>query len=172
MLADRQLIRRIMVSVRDGDEMAIEEAVTRLRVAVLLLARRLRTTSAEEGLTPTQYGVLATLERDGPLRAGDLAETEALNPTMLSRVLGHLEERGLAARSADAEDRRATWARSTASGRRLVRRLRRRRSALLLERMDRLDEADLHALLAALPALEALAGSRAPAAVGAGGEPA
>ena len=160
------------MSVRDEGLEVGEETVTRLRVALLMLARRMRTTSGEEGLTPTQYGVLATLERDGPVRAGDLAIAEALNPTMLSRVLGHLEDRGLVERSADAGDRRSTWARATGSGRRLVRRLRRRRSALLLERMDRLDEADLRALLAALPALEALAGVRAPAAVVPGGEPA
>src|SRR5262245_57073739 len=130
MLADRQLIRGAWMSVREEDLEVGEETVTRLRVALLMLARRMRTTSGEEGLTPTQYGVLATLERDGPMRAGDLASTEALNPTMLSRVLGHLEDRGLVERSADAGDRRSTWARATGSGRRLVRRLRRRRSAL------------------------------------------
>src|SRR5262249_17032945 len=98
MLADRQLIRGAGMSVREEDLEVGEETVTRLRVALLMLARRLRTTSGEEGLTPTQYGVLATLERDGPVRAGDLAIAEALNPTMLSRVLGHLEERGLVQR--------------------------------------------------------------------------
>ena len=55
-------------------------------------ARRLRAAAAEEGLSPAQSGVLATLVRQGPMRAGDLAAAESVNPTMLSRILGHLEE--------------------------------------------------------------------------------
>ena len=50
------------------------------------------------------------------MRAGDLAAAEALNPTMLSRVLAHLEEAGLAARAADPGDGRATRAEATAGG--------------------------------------------------------
>ena len=75
-----------------------EESVIRLRNAVLRVARRLRTSGDPEGLTATQSSVLATLVRQGPMRAGDLAEAEALNPTLLSRVLAHLEARDLASR--------------------------------------------------------------------------
>ena len=71
----------------DGPAMD-EESVIRLRNAVLRIARRLRTSGDPEGLTATQSSVLATLVRQGPMRAGDLAEAEALNPTLLSRVLG------------------------------------------------------------------------------------
>ena len=72
-----------------------EETVNRLRNAVMRIGRRLRTTAARRGPHATQSGVLATLVREGPMRAGDLAEAEAINPTLLSRVLGHLEEAGL-----------------------------------------------------------------------------
>jgi DNA-binding MarR family transcriptional regulator len=133
------------------------EEVDRLRVAAMRLARSLRTASADEGLTPAQSGVLATLVREGPTRLGDLAAAEGLNPTMLSRVLGHLEEAGLARRRADDEDRRVSWAAATPAGRRLMTRLRRRRNALLLAHLDRLSEPDAGTLLAALPALERLA---------------
>jgi DNA-binding MarR family transcriptional regulator len=135
-----------------------EEEVARLRVAVMRLARDLRTQSAEEGITPAQSSVLASLVRGGPMRAGDLAAAEALNPTMLSRVLGHLEDAGLVRRRADEHDRRCAWAEPTPAGRRLVRRLRARRAALLAERLDALDPVHVAALLEALPALEALAG--------------
>ena len=65
-----------------------EENVIRLRNAVLRVARRLRTSGDPEGLTATQSSALTTLVREGPMRAGDLAEAEALNPTLLSRILG------------------------------------------------------------------------------------
>ena len=133
-----------------------EESVIRLRNAVLRLARRLRTSGDPEGLTATQSSVLSTLVREEPVRAGDLAEAEALNPTLLSRILGHLEERGLVAREPDPEDRRATLARATTAGRRLVERLRARRAALLLEWLEDISPERRASLLAALPALEEL----------------
>ena len=138
-----------------------EESVIRLRNACLRVSRRLRTTGDPEGLTASQSSALATLVREGPRRAGDLAEAEALNPTMLSRVLAQLERRGLVAREPDPEDRRATLARATAEGRRLVERLRARRAALLLGWLKDLTDAERASLMAALPALEVLAdGSR------------
>jgi DNA-binding MarR family transcriptional regulator len=138
-----------------------EESVIRLRNAVLRVARRLRTGGDPEGLTATQSSALTTLVRDGAMRAGDLAEAEAVNPTLLSRSLGHLEERGLVARGPDPEDGRATLVRPTAAGRRLVERLRARRAALLVEWLEDLTPAGRASLLAALPALERLAeGSR------------
>ena len=129
----------------------------RLRDAVLRVGRRLRTSGDPEGLTASQSSVLATLVRRGPMRAGDLAEAEALNPTMLSRVLGHLERRGLAARGPDPDDGRATLARATAAGARLVERMRARRAALLLEWLEDMAPDRRAALLGALPALEELA---------------
>ena len=89
-----------------------EESVIRLRNAMMRIGRRLRTASADEGMTATQSGVLATLVREGPMRAGDLAGPRAVNPTMLSRVLAHLEEAGLAgARPAPRGRARAPWSR-------------------------------------------------------------
>ncbi len=139
---------------------ASEESLVRLRTAVMRLGRWLRTASAEEGLSPAQSSVLATLVREGPMRAGDLAAVEGLNPTMVSRVLAHLEEAGLAARAADPGDGRATRAEATTAGRRLIGRLRARRGALLRARLEALPDDQIDALLAALPALEALAGDR------------
>ena len=133
-----------------------EETVDRLRNAVMRIARWLRTASADEGLTTTQSGVLATLVREGPMRAGDLAEAEAINPTLLSRVLGHLEEAGLVARGADPEDARCIRVSATAAGTRLLGRLRARRAALLAAGLERMTDDRLAALRDALPALEDL----------------
>lgn len=134
-----------------------EEGVIRLRNAVLRIGRRLRTSSADEGLTATQSSVLATLVREGPMRAGDLAEAEAVNPTMLSRVLAHLEQAGLADRGSDPEDGRCTLVGATARGTRLIERVRARRAALLLARLEQMPADQVAALRAALPALEGLA---------------
>ena len=95
-----------------------EESVIRLRNAIMRSGRWLRTTAADEGLTATQSSVLATLVREGPRGAGDLAAAEAVNPTMLSRVLSHLEDRGLVQRGPDPGDARCTVARATPAGRR------------------------------------------------------
>ncbi|MFN8122823.1 MAG: MarR family transcriptional regulator [Thermoleophilia bacterium] len=143
-----------------------DDEIARLRTAVLRVARRMRRLSAEEGLTPAQSGLLATLVRRGPTRAGDLAACEGLNPTMLSRMIGALEERGLVARSADAEDRRATLVEATAAGRRLIGRIRARHSAALTTLLEDLEPGRLAALRDALPALEALAGGEGVRAAG------
>lgn len=147
---------------RTGAPTIDEESVIRLRNALLRTARRLRTGGDPEGLSASQSSVLATLVREGPLRAGDLADAEALNPTMLSRILAHLEGRGLAVRTPDPADGRATLARATPEGRRLVERLRARRAALLMGWLDDLTPDGRASLLAALPALEELAGVARP----------
>ena len=94
-------------------------------------ARPLRAAAVEEGLTPAQSGVLATLVRQGPLRAGDLAAAESVNPTMLSRILGHLEGRGLIGARARPRGRPQHRRPRHVRGQRLVGRLRVRRAAVL-----------------------------------------
>ena len=147
---------------RTGGPAIDEESVIRLRNALLRTARRMRTSGDPEGLSASQSSVLATLVREGPLRAGDLAGAEALNPTMLSRILAHLEERGLVVRGPDPDDGRATLARATADGRRLVERLRARRAAILMRWLDDLTSEGRASLVAALPALEQLGGGARP----------
>ena len=69
------------VSVMDTESGVID--VTRLRVAIARLSRRLRRHELA-GLTPTQLAALATVERSGPLRLGDLAAAE---PRVVSRAM-------------------------------------------------------------------------------------
>ena len=68
------------------------ETAARLRAVIGKLSRRLRPTPAaqEAGLTPTKTSVLQTVVREGPIRVSDLAESEGINPTQLSRTIGHL----------------------------------------------------------------------------------
>jgi DNA-binding MarR family transcriptional regulator len=137
-------------------EVPLEE-VARLRAVIGKLARHLRS-SAGAGLTPTQRSVLFELVHAGePVRIGDLAAREGLNPTLLSRVIGHLVEEGLVVRAADASDRRAATVAATPKGRRLRDRARSERNDVLARLLAEASPEEREALLAALPALEALA---------------
>jgi len=133
------------------------EAVERLRVAIGRISRQLRPTRAGSGLTPSQISVLFTVARRGPLGLSELAEIEAVNPTMLSRIVAELSHQGLVLRQASAADRRAASVSATAEGRRLRERVHRERARALAQQLEQLGAAERERLLAALPALEELA---------------
>jgi len=135
------------------------DTAARLRVAIGRLSRRLRATAAGSaaGLTPTKISVLLTVVRDGPIRLSALAESESLNPTMLSRVIADLVDAGLLARTSDDGDRRAAWVEATEDGNQLAERMRRERTDAVNEALEGLAPADRRLLETALPALEQLA---------------
>jgi len=135
------------------------DTATRLRAVLGRLARQLRTTpsAAEAGLTPTKISVLLGLDRRGRMRISELAESEGLNPTMLSRMISTLVDEGLLDRASDAGDRRAAWVQVTDDGHRLAERMRRERTEVVNRGIAGLDDADREVLQRAIPALEALA---------------
>ncbi len=135
------------------------DTATRLRITIARLSRRLRTTAAGSaaGLTPTRISVLLTVVRAGPIRLSVLAESESLNPTMLSRVIADLGDAGLVARTSDDGDRRAAWVEATDDGRQLAQRMRRERTDAVNEAMEGLSANERGLLESALPALEHLA---------------
>lgn len=135
------------------------DTAAQLRAVIGRLARRLRPTpsGAAAGLTPTRATVLVDVVRHGPVRLSEVAAAEAINPTMLSRVISELVADGLLARASDERDRRAAWVRATASGRRLAERIRRERTQAVNDALGELDPGARNAVIAALPALEALA---------------
>jgi DNA-binding MarR family transcriptional regulator len=133
------------------------ELVARLRAVIGRLARQLNETSTGEGLTPTQYSVLALVRIRGPLGLTELTELEGLNPTMLSRVIRVLDDAGLIVRSVDPSDMRAARLEITPAGEQMHERVRERRTSVLTECLDRLSPETAAALLDNVPALEALA---------------
>lgn len=136
------------------------EEVARLRVAVGRLARRLNVAVTEAGLTQTQMLVLGSVVRHGSVGIGELATIAGLNPTMLSRVIGKLDDAGLIKRVPDPSDGRAALVEPTPAGRRLRARINEKRTALLIGQLGALSADQEQSLFAALPALEALAGER------------
>ena len=130
--------------------------VTRLRVAIARLSRRLRRHELA-GLTPTQLAALSTVDRSGPLRLGDLAAAEGIAPSTLTRLVAVLEELGYVQRSADPKDARASTLTITPTGHETLERLREEGTALLTQSLMVLTPEQRAALATALPALEQLA---------------
>ena len=133
------------------------EDVARLRIALARITRVLDRQSRGHTITGTQASVLATAARLGPLRITELAEFEGINPTMMSRIVGKLEDAGLLHRRPDPDDRRAALVEPTAPGRELQRHVREERTRLLAEHLAALPTGHADGLLDALPHLEALA---------------
>jgi DNA-binding MarR family transcriptional regulator len=133
------------------------ELVARLRGVIPRLARQLNDTSTGEGLTPTQYSVLALVRLRGPLGLAELTELEGLNPTMLSRIVKVLDERGLIRRLPDPSDMRAARVEVTPEGEQVHERVRDQRTRVLSECLERLPRQSAELLLAAVPAMEELA---------------
>jgi DNA-binding MarR family transcriptional regulator len=136
--------------------------VTRLRAALARLSRRLRRHDLA-GLTPTQLAALATVERAGPLRLGDLAAAEGIAPSTLTRIVTVLEDLGYVQRDADPKDARASTLAITAQGHETLERLREEGTTMLTEWLMLLTPEQRAALATALPALEALSEPDLPA---------
>jgi DNA-binding MarR family transcriptional regulator len=130
--------------------------VTRLRVSIARLSRRLRRND-QSGLTPTQLAALSTVERSGPLRLGDLAAAEGIAPSTLTRLVSALEESGYVRRDADPRDARASTLAITQAGHEMLESLRAEGTAMLTESLAMLTPEQRSALATALPVLERLA---------------
>lgn len=128
----------------------------RLRVVIVRLSRELRRHSIG-GLTPTQLSALTTVERCGPVRLGELAASEGITPSTLTRLVSVLEERGYLDRRTDPGDARSSRVAVTPRGQRLLARNRDETTAALAERLNDLTPEQRLLLDQALPALERLA---------------
>jgi DNA-binding MarR family transcriptional regulator len=141
---------------RETDVVIDAESVARLRLTIGRLARQMRVSATHAGLTPSQMSVLNTVVRQGPLRLAELQSIEAVNPTMLSRIVGKLEDAGLITRVGDPVDRRVVTVAVTPAGRRTQEQVRDDRNKLLTALLRGLPPEQAAAVIAALPALEAL----------------
>lgn len=134
-----------------------EGEINRLRVALGRISRTVDRQVAGDGMTRTQLSLLGTVARERRIGIGELADIEGLNPTMTSRLVGKMEDKGLVRRSPAEEDRRSVVVEITAAGSRLHTRLRAQRTRLFTARLADLPAPQRDALLHAVPALELLA---------------
>ena len=136
----------------DGNE---AELVSRLRLAVTRLARRLRTQLPGQ-LSPSQQATLSTVERLGPLTLGELSSAERVKPPTMTKIVAALEEQGLVSRTVDSADRRVARVQATAAGLAFLDDSSRQKDAYLAERLHTLDAGERADLERAAELLERL----------------
>jgi DNA-binding MarR family transcriptional regulator len=98
----------------------VGEVAGALRVAVGLVVRKLRQSTAAGELTMPESSALSRLERGGPATSSDLARLERISPQSMGVTVAALLDRGLIERSRDPEDGRRIVLSITEAGVRTV----------------------------------------------------
>lgn len=129
------------------------ELASRLRLAIARTARRLRQEAGTD-LSAALTAALATVEQRGPLTPSELAAAERVKRPTATRIVARLEELDLVERTDDPADGRSSLVASSAEGRALLRRLRKRKNAYLARRLRELPPADVEVLERATDVLE------------------
>ncbi len=135
---------------------SIAEIAADVHVAVMKLARRLRTEWTEE-LTATQVSTLGLLIREGSMPISVLAAREGVKAPSMTRTVTNLEALSLVERTPDPQDARVVMVSATTGGREAVDRIRRARRAWLSEQLAALPPADRAVVQAAADILLAVA---------------
>jgi DNA-binding MarR family transcriptional regulator len=130
------------------------ELASELRVAVMRLARRLRTERPDTGLSLTQIATLGTIDRHGSLTPREIAEHERVQPPSMTRVLAGLEQLGLIVRTPHDRDGRQHLVSLTKAAQDLLREDKRRREAWLAQRLAELTIEERELLAAAAPIID------------------
>jgi DNA-binding MarR family transcriptional regulator len=145
---------------RSSDLAASEEALAdALRLVIGRIARRLRQQSLGE-MTPSQRSVLASLERHGSLRMGELARIENISAPSLSGIVGRLEARGFITRTGDPGDARSTIVEVTPLAVEALAEARAERNAFLHRRLSTLSREEREVVASAVALLEKIAEER------------
>jgi DNA-binding MarR family transcriptional regulator len=139
------------VSIVDSVELG-----NRLRPVLLVLNRHLRREAHAEGITGGQAALLAQIRNHPQLGARDLAAREGISAPSMTRYLDRLERAGLIVRTRSAQDARRIRLALTPKGVRVLRSVRRRRTAWLAERLDGLAPAEQRAVADAIEPLTRL----------------
>jgi DNA-binding MarR family transcriptional regulator len=128
----------------------------RLHSASIHLLRRLQRQDVTTGLSAARLSALSVLVFGGPMTLGALAAAQQVRPPTISRVVDALEQDGLAAREADASDRRVIRVRATDQGIAVLEQGRGARLEYLAARLQGLDARQLAVLGEAADLIEAV----------------
>jgi DNA-binding MarR family transcriptional regulator len=134
------------------------ELANRLRPVLLMLNRHLRREAHAEGITGGQAALLAQIRNHPELGVRELAAREGISAPSMTRYLDRLEKAGLIIRTRSPEDARRIRLALTPKGFRVLRSVRRRRTAWLAERLDGLAADEQRAVAAAIEPLARLLG--------------
>ena len=143
--------------------MTTSDLPERLAFVAGSLNRRLRPPA--DALTHIAVSALASIDRLGAVRPGDLARIEGIAAPGMTRLVGDLEGRGLVTRAADPDDGRSQLIRLTEAGVAAVAQARRDRAAGVAAILAEVRPEDQAALERAVTVLEAalLAATPSPA---------
>jgi len=83
-------------------------------------AIHVRTSSGEVVLERSSYGILCLILDEGPQRLGTIATAFTLDPSTITRQVQAVEKAGLAAKTVDPSDRRASLLSLTDQGREAI----------------------------------------------------
>ncbi|MDE2517248.1 MAG: MarR family transcriptional regulator [Rhodospirillales bacterium] len=123
------------VGVSDPDVLAALAAYVKLLRASRAVLGRIEAVLAQEGLTPTQLGVLEAVLHKGPLTQRELGRKVLTSAGNMTDVVDKLEKRGLVHRSRVARDRRSVRVELTAEGEAMIRALFPRHAGQIAEAM-------------------------------------
>lgn len=120
------------------------------------LNRHLRHETRSLGVTGGQASLLWHIHRNPGIGVRELAERERMSAPGMSGYVDRLEGAGLVTRTRSGEDRRRVGLTLTPIGLRILRAVRRRRTAWLAAHLSDLDPAELEAVDAAIEPLSRL----------------
>jgi DNA-binding MarR family transcriptional regulator len=135
------------------DTMAVADA---LRPVLLRVGRELRREAREVGVSPEQVALLVAIKYSPGIGVRELAARERVSAPAMSNHVDRLERDGLVARTQNEDDRRRVGLTLTDEGRRVLRRVRSRRTAWLVSRLGKLDAHELARIEAAIEPLAQL----------------
>jgi len=125
----------------------MDTANQQIEQQMTVLLRRVQrihlSTSDDVNLERSAYGIMSKLFDEGPQRLGVLANAFGLDPSTITRQVQALEELGLASRTTDPTDRRASILDLTEQGHEVLERTRSHRRARLQKALDDWSESDL-----------------------------
>jgi DNA-binding MarR family transcriptional regulator len=132
------------------------EVANRLRPVLLQLVRELRREVHPLGVTGGQVSLLVQIKRHPRIGVRELAALERVSPAAMSGAVDRLERAGLVRRRVDATDRRRQGLTVSEAGARVLRAVKRRRTAWLASKLERLSPEELQAIDAAIEPLAVL----------------
>jgi DNA-binding MarR family transcriptional regulator len=129
----------------------------RLRPVLLRLARELRREIHSLGVTGGQVSLLSAIQKEPGITASELAERERVSAPGMSGHLVRLEAALLIERTR-AADRRRIGLSLTPEGEKVLKSVRKKRTAWLVERLERLEPEERESIEGSIDALEKLLG--------------
>lgn len=132
----------------------MEAVADRLHSAAIHLLRRLRVEDEALGISTPRLSALSVLVFAGPMRIGELASAEQVEPPTMTRLVDAMQRDGYVTRGPDPQDARAVVVRATPKGGRALRRGRAQRVTALAQALAVLSPIELATLSGGVDILE------------------